>query len=48
MDFDGEYDPFHGLLNTCTIRADPDVEVVNEYVKYITKYRDEDIRNLLW
>ncbi len=29
MDFDGENDPFHGLLNTRTIRADPDVEVVS-------------------
>ncbi len=45
MDFDSEDDPFHGLLNTCTIRADPDVEVVDEYVKYITKDQDEDIQN---
>ena len=47
MDFDGEDDPFHGLLNTRTIQADPNVEVVDEYVKYITKDRDEDVRNPL-
>ncbi len=42
MDSDGEDDLFHGLLNTRTIRADPDVEVVDEYAKYITK--DQDMR----
>ncbi len=47
MDFDGEDDSFHGLLNICTIRADPDVEVVDEYITYITKDRDEDVRNSL-
>ncbi len=47
MDSDGENDPFHRLLNTRTIRADPDVELVDEYVKYITKDRDEDFRNPL-
>lgn len=45
MDSDGEDDPFHGLLNTRTIRADSDIEVVDEYVKYINKDRDEDVRN---
>ena len=44
---DGEDDFFHGLLNTCTIRADLDVEVVDEYIKYISKDQDEDVRNLL-
>ena len=29
----GEDDSFHGLINTGTIRADPDAEVVDEYVK---------------
>ncbi len=47
IDSDGEDDPFHGLLNTRTIRACPDVEVVDEYVKYITKNRDKDVRNPL-
>lgn len=47
MDSDGEDDPFHGLLNTRTIRADSDIEVVDEYVKYINKDRDEDVRNHL-
>ena len=47
MDSDGEDDPFHGLLNTRTIRADPDVELVDEYVKYITKDRDENVQNPL-
>ena len=47
VDSDGEDDPFHGLLNTRTIRADPDAEVVDEYVKYINKDRDEDVRNPL-
>ena len=47
MDFDGENDPFHGLLNTRTIRANPDVEVVDEYVTYITKNRDKYVRNPL-
>ncbi len=46
-DSDGEDDPFHGLLNTRTNRADPDVEVVDKYVKYITKDRDEDFQNPL-
>ena len=47
IDSDGENDPFHGLLNNCTIRGEPDVEVVDEYVKYITKDRDKDVRNPL-
>ncbi len=47
MDSDGEDDPFHGLLNIRTIRADPDVEVVDEYVKYINKNRAEDVWNTL-
>lgn len=28
-----EDDSFHGLLNTRTIQADPDAEVVDKYVK---------------
>lgn len=48
MDSDGEDDSFYyGLLNTPTTRADPEVEVVDEYVKYINKDRDEDVRNPL-
>ncbi len=47
MSSDGEDGSFQRLLNTCTIRADPDVEVVDEYVKYITKDQDEDVRNPL-
>ncbi len=47
MDSDGEDDHFHRLLNTRTIREDLDVEVVDEYVKYILKDRDEDVRNPL-
>ncbi len=40
IDSDGEADLFHGLLNTRIIRADSDVEMVDEYVKYINKDRD--------
>ena len=47
IESDGEEDLSHELLNTCTIGADPDVEVVDEYVKYITKDRDEDVQNPL-
>ncbi len=47
MNSNGEDDSFHGLLNTRTIRADLDFEVVDEYVKYITKDRDEDVQNPL-
>ncbi len=47
IDSDSEDDPFHRLPNTGTIRADSDVKVVDEYVKYITKDRDEDVRNPL-
>ena len=36
IDFDGEDDHFHKLLNICTIQADSNVEVVDKYVKYIT------------
>ena len=47
MNSNGEDDLFHGLLNTRTIRADLDVELVDEYVKYITKDQDEDVQNHL-
>ncbi len=47
MDSDGENDAFHGWLNARTIQADADVEVVDEYVMYITKDRDEDVQNRL-
>ena len=47
IDSDGEDDPFHGLLNTRTIWAGPDVEVVDEYVKHIIKDRDNDVQNPL-
>ncbi len=47
MDSDSGDDPFHGLLNTCTIRVNQDVEWVDKCVKYITKDRDEDLQNPL-
>ncbi len=45
MDSDSEDDLFHGLLNTRTIGTDPDVELVDKYVKYIIKDQDEDVQN---
>ena len=47
VDSDADDDPFHRLLNSRTIRADPDFDVVDKYVKYITKDQDEDVRNSL-
>lgn len=43
IDFNGENDLFHKLLNTGIIQVDLNVEVIDKYVKYITKDQDKDI-----
>lgn len=41
MDFHNENDLFHELLNIYTIQVDPNVEMFDKYVKYITKDQDD-------
>lgn len=43
INFNSKSDLFHKLLNTNIIQANPNIEVVDKYVKYITKNQDEDI-----
>lgn len=37
MDFNSENDAFDKLLNTCIIQENLNVEMIEKYVKYITK-----------
>lgn len=37
IDFNSKNNHFHGLLNTHSIQIDPNVEIIDKYVKYITK-----------
>ena len=37
IDFNGKNNHFYRLLNTCIIQVNLNVEVVDKYVKYITK-----------
>ena len=47
MDSDGEDDLFHGLLSATKISGAPATEFQDEYIKYISKEKDDDIRNPL-
>ncbi len=47
IDSDGDDDLFHGLLNTHLTPAERTTELPDEYVKYITKKRDESVSNSL-
>lgn len=44
---DGEDDLFHGLLSATEISGVPAMELRDEYIKYISKEKDDDIRNPL-
>ena len=46
-DSDGDDDLFHGLLDTRSTPAEQIMELPDEYVKYITKEKDEGISNPL-
>ena len=47
VDSDGEDDLFHGLLSATEISGAPTMELQDEYIKYISKEKDDDIRNPL-
>ncbi len=47
IDWDGNDDLFHDLLNIYSTTTEQTSELPDEYIKYVTKKRDETVSNLL-